>query len=199
MAFLKIIKDDGVPDEELVLKYKSGADQQVLAVVFQRYMELLYGVCLKYLSDPEEAQDAVMQIYQEITVKLLQHDVQHFKNWLYTVAKNHCLMKLRSSKNLKTINLTEETMQFDEELHLNGMLEKEENFIKMDKCLKTLDPQQRQAVELFYLQGSCYKQIAQATGLDWNRVRSFIQNGRRNLKICMEKRISNSGAPAIDK
>jgi RNA polymerase sigma-70 factor (ECF subfamily) len=47
-------------------------------------------------------------------------------------------------------------------------------------------------VELFYLQNKCYKEIAEDTGMDWNKVRSHIQNGRRNLKICMEKNIAIS-------
>ena len=160
---------------------------KVLATLFQRYMDLLYGVCLKYLKDPESAKDAVMQIFEELVHKLHRHEVENFKSWVYTLAKNHCLMQLRTPKNLKTTEFNPDGMQFEEETHLNGVEWKEEQFQRMEKCLQTLSAEQKVTVELFYLQNKCYKEIAEITGLDWNKVRSYIQNGRRNLKICMEK------------
>ena len=160
---------------------------KVLATLFQRYMDLLYGVCLKYLKNPESAKDAVMQIFEDLVLKLHKHEVENFKSWLYTMAKNHCLMQLRTPKNLKTTEFNPEGMQFEEEVHLNGVEWKEEQFQRMEKCLQTLSAEQKVTVELFYLQNKCYKEIGEITGLDWNKVRSYIQNGRRNHKICMEK------------
>ena len=160
---------------------------QVLATLFQRYMDLLYGVCLKYLKHPEAAKDGVMQIFEELVNKLHKHEVENFKSWVYTLAKNHCLMQLRTPKNLKTIEFNPDGMQLEEELHLNGVEWKEEQFQRMEKCLQTLSAEQKVTVELFYLQNKCYKEIAEITGLDWNKVRSYIQNGRRNLKKCMEQ------------
>ncbi len=150
-------------------------------------MDLLYGVCLKYLKEPETAKDAVMQVFEELVQKLPKHQVDNFKSWLYTLAKNYCLMQLRTPKNLKTTEFNPDSMQSGEEMHLNGVMLKEENLQKMERCLETLSAEQKVSVELFYLQNKCYKEIADITGLDWNKVRSYIQNGRRNLKICMEK------------
>ena len=160
---------------------------QVLAQLYQRYMELVYGVCLKYLKDTELSKDAVMNIFEELVRKLNDHEVENFKSWLYTVARNHCLMQLRTPRNLKTTELNTEFMQSESETHLNGELQKEETFKIMEACLETLPLEQKQTVELFYLQEKCYNEIAEITGYDWNKVRSYIQNGRRNLKICMEK------------
>lgn len=150
-------------------------------------MDLLYGVALKYLGDPETAKDAVMAIFEELAQKLLKHEVENFKGWLYTLAKNHCLMQLRSAKRMRTGEFDPDHMQTGEELHLNGVFEKEQQLDKLSKCLETLSPEQKTAVELFYLQHKCYKDIEAMTGLEWNKVRSYIQNGRRNLKICMEQ------------
>ena len=186
VAFLKNIPNNELPDKELVSLFRTSGNMEVLAVLFQRYMELLYGVCLKYLKQPEAAKDAVMQIFEELVQKLPKHEVDNFKSWLYTLAKNYCLMQLRTPKNLKTTEFNPDSMQLEEEMHLNGVLLKEENLQKLEQCLKTLSHEQKQAVELFYLQNKCYKEIAAITGIDWNKVRSFIQNGRRNLKICME-------------
>jgi RNA polymerase sigma factor (sigma-70 family) len=187
VAFLKNIPTNELPDKELVNLFRTSGNMDVLAVLFQRYMDLLYGVCLKYLKQPETAKDAVMQIFEELVAKLPRHEVENFKSWLYTLAKNYCLMQLRTPKNLKTTEFNPDSMQLEEEMHLNGIQLKEENLQKLERCLETLSIEQKKAVELFYLQNKCYKEIAEATGIDWNKVRSFIQNGRRNLKICMEK------------
>jgi len=151
-------------------------------------MELVYGVCLKYLKESERAKDAVMNVFEELVVKLRKHEVENFKSWLYQVAKNHCLMQLRTPRNLKTIELPESLMQSDENVHLDGVLEKEENFQRLEYCLTILSEDQRKAVRLFYIEGKCYNEIVELMGQDWGQVRSYIQNGRRNLKICIEKR-----------
>ena len=157
-----------------------------LGELYQRYMDLVYGVCLKYFKEPETAKDSVMQIFEELVSKLKKHDVDNFKGWLHQVAKNYCLMQLRTPRNMKTVEFKTELMQSEENVHLNGVFEKEENFKRLEHCLGTLTKEQQEAIKLFYLDGKCYNEIVEITGQDWNQVRSFIQNGRRNLKICME-------------
>ena len=186
MAFLKNISASELSDSDLVVSYKQSGDVKVLGDLFQRYMDLVYGVCLKYLKVPENAQDSVISIFEELVVKLRKHEVDNFKAWLYTLAKNHCLMRLRSEKKQPFVTFDVELMQSEENLHLDGELEKEENFKKLDYCLGQLQPEQKAVIELFYLKGKCYNEIAETTGIEWNKVRSYIQNGRRNLKICMD-------------
>ena len=188
MSFLKNISSGSLSDAELIALYKQAGDLTVLAELYQHYMELVYGVCLKYLKDPEAAKDSVMLIFEELVLKLKKHEVENFRGWLHQVARNHCLMRLRTPKNLKTVELKTELVQSDQEVHLNGVLEKEENFRKLEHCIGTLTTEQQQAIKLFYLEEKCYNEIAEITGKDWNQVRSFIQNGRRNLKLCMENR-----------
>lgn len=188
MSFIRNIHGSQRSDTELLMLYKQGGDQQVLGELYQRYMELVFGVCLKYLKDREAARDAVMNIYTEMVEKLRKHEVEHFKSWLHTVARNHCLMQLRSPRNLKTRELNTDLVQNEENVHLNGELEKEEHFKKLEACLETLVKEQEESIRLFYLEKKCYQEIADLTGYDWNQVRSYIQNGRRNLKICMDKR-----------
>jgi len=187
VAFIKNIPNNELTDKELVNLFRTSLNMEVLAVLFQRYMDLLYGICLKYLKQPEPAKDAVMQLFEELVQKLPRHEVDNFKSWLYTLAKNYCLMQLRTPKNLKTTEFKPDSMQFEEEMHQNGIQLREDNLQQLERCLQTLNAEQKKAVELFYLQNKCYKEIAEATGIEWNKVRSFIQNGRRNLKICMEK------------
>lgn len=188
MAFLRNISSTDQSDTELVSVYRQSGDLKVLGELYQRYMELVYGVCLKYLKEPELAQDAVMQIFEELVSKLKKHEVENFRGWLHQVAKNHCLMQLRTPKNLKTVAIPPLLMQNEEDVHLNGVMEKEENFQKLEKCIASLSDEQSTMIKLFYLEGKCYNEIVEITGLEWNHVRSSIQNGRRNLKLCMEKK-----------
>jgi len=173
----------------LIILYKQTADLEVLGRLYQPYMDLVFGVCLKYLKNSESAKDAVMAIFEELVSKLRKHEVDNFKGWLHTVAKNHCLMQLRSAKNIKTNEFDPEIMHLTETVHLNGIMEKEEHLQQLGECLETLSPEQKTVVELFYLEHKCYKEIESITGVEWNKVRSNIQNGRRNLKICMEQKI----------
>jgi RNA polymerase sigma factor (sigma-70 family) len=187
VSFIKNIRNTPLTDKELVALYKQSGDLAILGELYQRYMELVYGVCLKYFKEPETAKDSVMQIFEELVSKLKKHEVENFKGWLHQLAKNYCLMQLRAPKNLKIVEMKIELVQSEENVHLNGALEKEENFKKLEYCLGELTNEQRQAIKLFYLDGKCYNEIVEITGQEWNQVRSLIQNGRRNLKICMEK------------
>lgn len=187
LRFLTNISASTATDQELLAAYRQKADLQVLGQLYSRYMDLVYGLTLKYLEAPETAKDAVMQIFEELVSKLQHHEVANFKGWLYTVAKNHCLMQLRRDKTKKTIQLPEEFMYSEENGHLNGSVLKEAQLQLMEKCLQKLTGEQQEAVSLFYLQQQSYHQIVEKTGMDWTKVRSLIQNGRRNLKICMDK------------
>ncbi|MGC4104230.1 RNA polymerase sigma factor [Ferruginibacter sp.] len=189
MPFLKNISPDPTTDKELVAAFKQSGDTNYLSTLYQRYMDLVFGVCLKYFKDAERSKDAVMDIYEELNTKLKNHEVDNFKGWLHVLARNHCLMQLRSPRNMKTTEFNADFMQSAENTHLNGeVLEKESNFVKLEQCLDTLTQEQRQCVQLFYLQNKCYNEIAAITGYDWNKVRSYIQNGRRNLKLCMDEK-----------
>ncbi len=187
MLFTGNTNQSSLTDKELVDLYKNSTGLDALGELYKRYMDLVYGVCLKYLKNSDAAKDSVMQIFEELVVKLRKHEVENFKSWLYQVAKNHCLMQLRSPKNLKTVEISPSFMQNEETVHLNGVLEKEENLEKMERCLETLNKDQQAVIRMFYLEEKCYKEIVETTGHEWNQVRSFIQNGRRNLKLCMEK------------
>ena len=138
LSFLKNISHNSLADKELVALYKQSGDLAVLGELYQRYMELVFGVCLKYFKDPEAAKDSVMQIFEELVSKLKKHEVENFRGWLHQVAKNHCLMQLRTPKNLKTVEFKTDLVQNEENVHLNGVLEKEENFKRLEECIGIL-------------------------------------------------------------
>jgi RNA polymerase sigma-70 factor (ECF subfamily) len=174
-------------DEELLNTFKETADQEMLEQLYLRYTDLVYGVCMKYFKNAEISKDAVMNIYQELLTKLQTNEVQNFKSWLYVVVKNHCLMQLRKEKKNITVEFTPAVMQSEDFTHLDDVLEKENELKKLEFCIEHLPAEQKQSIQLFYLKNKCYNEIVETTGYDWNKVRSLIQNGRRNLKICMEK------------
>ena len=191
MSLLKNISSSSAADQELIALYKQSGDLKTLGDLYQRYMELVFGVCLKYFKDTERCKDAVMDIFEELAVKLRQYEVDNFKGWLHVLARNHCLMQLRSPRNMKTTEFNAAFMQSEQNTHLNDeQLEKEENYSQLEKCMEVLQDEQKKCIELFYLKHKCYNEIVSITGYDWNKIRSYIQNGKRNLKICMEEKNS---------
>ncbi len=188
MHALKAIPgNDHLSDEELINAYRADHDQSHLAALYLRYTDLVYGVALKYLENTESAKDAVMNIYQELVRKLQQHEVENFRSWLYVLTKHHCLMQLRKEKKTKLVELTPELMQSEDYSHLDTVLQRERTFRILAKCIEKLQEEQQTVIRHFYLEGKCYNEIVTLTGQDWAKVRSQIQNGRRNLKICMDK------------
>lgn len=178
-------KHDEAEDIKLLNSYRKSGDVAVLGRLYKPYMGLVYGVCLKYLKDEEACKDAVMQIFEELVDKAVRHDVKQFRPWLYVLARNYCLMQLRSAKKMDVISMDDVmensiTMHPDEE-------NKEEAMKALERCMEKLPAAQKQSVNLFYYNDKCYKEIADETGYTLNEVKSYIQNGKRNLKICLEK------------
>lgn len=174
-------------DEELIQLYKKSEELAIVGELYNRYTALVYGVCLKYLKNRDESQDAVMQIFEKLMVSLKDHDVVVFKSWLYVTSRNHCLMQLRSRKGKNFEELSPFLMENGSNVHPEQGLEIEANLSQLEKCIQQLVHEQKQCVRLFYLEQKCYKEITESTGFDLNKVKSYIQNGKRNLKICMEK------------
>lgn len=177
-------------DQELLGEYKQSKDMKVLGRLYEQYIDLVYGVALKYLKDREGAQDATMQIFEQLIDKVIKHDIENFKSWLHVLTRNHCLMYLRSRKNknfaysvdIDTVNMENEQLMHhhDDEPALEGQI------TKLEHCIEQLKEEQKQCVELFYLQQKSYKEIEDRTQLSLKKVKSHIQNGKRNLKICIE-------------
>ncbi|MDR3694204.1 sigma-70 family RNA polymerase sigma factor [Mucilaginibacter sp.] len=172
-------------DVKLLNSYRERGDLSVLGQLFEKQMPLIYGVCLKYLKDEELAKDAVMGIFEEIIGKARQHDIKQFRSWLYVLSRNYCLMQLRSGKKMEMVNL-DDFMEFTPVLHPDT--DNREAALKaLELCMKKLPANQKQSIKLFYFSEKCYREIADSTGFSLNDVKSYIQNGKRNLKICLEK------------
>ncbi|MBA2422169.1 MAG: sigma-70 family RNA polymerase sigma factor [Chitinophagales bacterium] len=180
-------------DAELISKYKQTSDNRLVGELYERYMHLVYGVCLKYLGNAEDSRDATIEIFEKLLEDLKKHDVEHFKSWLYSVAKNHCLMKFRKDK-LRVENHPElqqeliSVMEWDENVHLIGVVSKEEKLENMEAAIQQLSYNQKQCIELFYLKDRSYQEIMSETGFDFGQVKSFIQNGKRNLKLILTRK-----------
>lgn len=188
---MKFIKHTGKKNEQsdadLLAVYRQSGDLSVLGTLYNRYMALVFGVCLTYFKDEEQSKDAVMQIFEELVQKLKIHQVQNFKSWLHVLTRNHCLMALRKSAKHHVVSLDDTIVESDDFVHLDIDEAKESQLTVMEKCMESLPEEQRKSVDLFYLQEKCYKEVAEMTGYELSKVKSYIQNGKRNLKICIEK------------
>lgn len=160
--------------------------------MLQRYTMLLFGVCMKYLKNEEEAKDAVQQVFMKALTELEKYKVDYFKSWIYMVAKNHCLMKLRDRPGKHTAELSDRIIntlpEKENELRWTH-LEKEHTLEKLSASLQELNEEQKSCVMLFYLQKKSYQEIAAETGYSPMQVKSYIQNGKRNLKLLLDKKL----------
>ena len=180
------------PEESLLRKYSISGDLDILGNLFSRYMHLVYGVCMKYLGNRDDAKDAVMQIFEKLITELRQHEIKQFRSWLYVLTKNYCLMQLRSQKaaerrinnykidHIKSVESIIDLHPIDEENSENNLILKE--------CIDNLNDEQKNCIRLFYFENKCYREIAETLRMDEKNVKSHLQNGKRNLKICLEKR-----------
>ncbi len=179
-------------DEELLEKFYGDHDNKWLAILLPRYTLLLLGVCMKYLQNEEDARDGVQQVFLKAIGELKKYKVQYFKSWIYMIAKNHCLMRLRD-KNKQPLELKEELVQDTAPEPDLDMLYKEEQLLeKLSACVPQLKPEQRECVQLFYLQKKSYQEITDLTGYSIAQVKSYIQNGKRNLKMMLQEGIGQA-------
>jgi len=181
-------------DEELLIEFRSGGDLEVLGELYSRYMHLVYGVCLKYLKVREESQDAVMQIFEKLIIEIPKHNIENFRSWLHVVTKNYCLMQLRSDKSQSErinewINEHDVFMETVTDLH---PLDEDNDSKVMDRaledCIEKLKEEQKKCIRQFYFDNRCYNEISADLKMDVKKVKSYLQNGKRNLKLCLEEK-----------
>ncbi len=180
---------DHITDSELLENFYNSKDNQWLGYLLQRYTLLLLGVCMKYLKNEEEAKDNVQQIFLKVITELQKYKVDYFKSWLYMIARNQCLMRLRDKHGKTPRELTDNLLLKEQDSNIAELAEKDVLLTAMEKALQELNGEQKTCVTLFYLQKKSYNEISEQTGLTLLQVKSHIQNGKRNLKLLVEKKM----------
>lgn len=178
-------------DIELLQLFKLNGDAVIIGVLYKRHVAMALGVANKYLQPEDDAKDAVMQVFEQLLQNINYHKIDNFKSWLYSVVKNFCLMKLRREKNLTIVREEEgkniySVVEKDQVLHQEEGKQKESDLTNLEMAIQTLNEEQKKCIELFYLQQKSYAEVVEITGYSLNNVKSFIQNGKRNLKLKMQ-------------
>jgi RNA polymerase sigma factor (sigma-70 family) len=175
-------------DQEILKHFYADHNNEWLGSLLERYTLLLYGVSMKYLKNPEEARDAVQQIFLKVITELHKYEVSYFSSWIYMIAKNHCLILLRNQKRGFPVDrMTEPVAETEDPDPL-----KDESLLRdLKEALKHLNPEQRTCIRMFYLEKKTYQSIASETGYNILKVKSYIQNGKRNLRLLLEKKFDN--------
>ncbi|HWC52621.1 MAG TPA: sigma-70 family RNA polymerase sigma factor [Chitinophagaceae bacterium] len=177
-------------DQQLLEHFYADHNNEWLGILLQRYTLLLLGLCMKYLKNEEQAKDSVQQIFLKVITELQKYKVEYFKSWVYMVAKNHCLMILRDRQGKIPAELTDRLkIAAEEEQDKQTFLQNDHAMELMETSLKELNPEQQQCVTLFYLNKKSYQEISDVTGFSMQQVKSYIQNGKRNLRILIEKKL----------
>ncbi len=183
MLFIKSGKGSSKSDEELISSYRSTHDPLYIGMLFDRYSHLVFAVSMKFLKNEDDSKDAVIQIFEKLPRDLITYTIHNFSSWLHTVTKNYCFRFLSKNKNYTTNtdnipDLTEEEDDSFEKLYLPHL----------DEAISKLNNEQRICIELFYIQNLSYQEISEKTNFNMNEVKSYIQNGKRNLKIILLKK-----------
>jgi RNA polymerase sigma factor (sigma-70 family) len=173
-------------DQEILKHFHADHNNEWLGSLLERYTLLLYGVSMKYLKDPEEAKDAVQQIFLKVITELHKYEVSYFSSWIYMIAKNHCLMKLRKQKHDISVDHVAEPAI---ETEFPDPLKDDRLLMNLQEALQHLNPEQKICIRMFYLEKKSYQVIASETGYTYVQVKSYIQNGKRNLRLLLEKRL----------
>jgi len=172
-------------DQELVGRYKASSDKRYVGELYNRYAHLVYGTCIHYFRDKDIAKDHVLEIFEKLFTELQKREVENFKGWLTFVVRNHCISELR-----KMQTRLSRDMEYAYELKTGSgeekdIAEEEKKLEALEKAMGNLNPLQRTCIELFYLKDMSYSQIVESTGYSVNEVKSYIQNGKRNLKLML--------------
>lgn len=180
-------------DNQLLSSYYASKDKQYFGVLYKRYTAFVFSVSLKYLKDKDEAKDMSMHVFEKLLLIIKKQEIENFKAWLYTVIKNECLMKLRQAGKMVQIQkdfvqFSKNNMEFDEVLHQFNEQKSEILFEELNKAIQKLNNEQRKCIEMFYIQEKSYKEVAEATGYDLKQVKTYLQNGKRNLKLILEQK-----------
>ncbi|MFB6340799.1 RNA polymerase sigma factor [Saccharicrinis sp. FJH62] len=189
---LNILKNTENNDSFFVDSYRESGDSAFLGQLFDRYIHLVYGLCLKYLKNREDSQDATMEIYEKVANELRKSEVKHFKSWLYIVSRNHCLSILKKKQQLSEVELISEKsyseiVEFEDFFtHINKDDFEKNKEGQLYKCIENLKEFQKDSITLFYFKEKCYKEIADILNTSIKKVKSYLQNGKRNLKRCLE-------------
>ena len=184
-------RGNGPEDKILLEEYRSSGDLEVLGELYSRYMHLVYGLCLKYLKNRDDAGDAVMLIFEKLISEIDRHEIQNFKSWLYVLTKNFCLMQIRSEKSKdRKMDLWVKDQEDSVEIY-PGMhpIDEEgmEDHSTLAECIEKLKAEQKDCIQLFYYQNWSYRQISEILHIEEKKVKSHLQNAKRNLKICLEE------------
>jgi len=180
-----------IADKELLEHFYASHDNKWLGILLQRYTLLLLGVCMKYLKNEEEAKDCVQQVFLKAITELHKYKVEYFKSWIYMVARNHCLMRLRHLGK-KTVGIDEKLIEAKEDIKVSSHIEKEYLLKAMGESLSELSKEQKDCVTLFYLEKKSYQEVANKTGFTIMQVKSHIQNGKRNMKLLLDKKMHSA-------
>lgn len=169
-------------DEELIYRFAFRQDKNAANFLFDRYGHWVLGICMRYFQDADTAKEHTQQIFIKLLDDLPKFRIENFKAWLLRVVKNHCLMQLRkTNREIQTTIFQFSDVESEADWHRK--LEEEQLYQYLEEALTTLTPEQQRCIELFYLQKMTYAEIMKTTKYSYKEVKSFLQNGKRNLKL----------------
>ncbi len=177
-------------DSELVVEAKAG-DGDAFSELVLRHESKIYGLCLKMLGNPEDAEDCLQEVFMKAYEALPGFRQEaRFSTWLYRIAYNACLMRIRKKK-LDTVSLDRPVRMGEDNIERDvadwtmdprsGVMNEELNEV-LAKHINELQPDNRIVFVLRDIHGLSTDDTANVLGLSVPAVKSRLHRARLFLR-----------------
>ncbi len=166
--------------QQTISKCKRG-DRKSQSEIYQIYAGKLFGICLKYSSNKQEAEDNLHDSFITIFDKVKQFNHQgSFEGWLKRITVNVCLQKYRKKNVLNVV-----TDEYPDSVEV----EIDEDKISLKyllQLIQELPDRYRIVFNLYVLDGYSHKEIASLLAISIGTSKSNLSRARMNLKEKIE-------------
>jgi RNA polymerase sigma-70 factor (ECF subfamily) len=164
-------------------------DRDALRQLYEATSAKLFGVCLRILSDREESEDVMQEVYVTVWRRADRYDVARASvvTWLSTIARNRAIDRLRARGPLAYADPVEDLQIVDDAAGADALLEATDDQRRLQVCLDELDERTRGVIRTAFFEGVTYEALAQRLDAPLGTVKSWIRRGLARLKGCLEQ------------
>ncbi len=180
-------------DKDIIARVLNG-DQGAYAVLVNRYQNLVFTICLRYVKTREDAEEVAQDVFVKAYRSLADFKGQSkFSTWLYTITTTSSITFLRKKK-LDVHSLDNENVFAKASLQDSGMsanqVEQKSRVNMVNQAIQLLSPDDAQVITLFYKGEQTLEEIAKTLGKEANAVKVQLHRARSRLKEKMERYFS---------
>jgi RNA polymerase sigma-70 factor (ECF subfamily) len=163
-------------------------DRAALRQLYEATSSKLFGVCLRILSDREEAEDVLQDVYVTIWRRADRFDAGRASvmAWISAIARNRAIDRLRARGPSSRRDSIDGMELADDGPGAEALVGAADDARRLQACMNELDPRTREVIRIAFFEGVTYEAIAQRMDAPLGTVKSWIRRGLAKLKGCLE-------------